>query len=247
MPVPHIGHQLIVLDSVDSSNNYAMGLARQGLASHGDTFFALDQRAGKGQMGRRWVSRPNENIIISIVLETTGLAPERVFYLSMAMALGTYDWFSGIAGEECSLKWPNDIYWRDRKAGGILIENSWSGSYWQFAITGIGLNVNQVGFEEVAGKPVSLRQITGKTYDLLQEVKQLCGKLENRWKQLNTGNKTALLEAYNEVLFMRGKPVRLRRNNIVFETTITRVNETGELMTADGLERRFKVGEVEWV
>lgn len=247
MPVQHIGHQLIILDSVDSSNNYAMALTQQRLAGHGDTFFALEQKAGKGQMGRRWISRPNENIIISIVLETTALAPDMVFYLSMAMALGTYDWFAEIAGEESSLKWPNDIYWRDRKAGGILIENNWAGPHWQFAIVGIGINVNQVNFEEGTKKPVSLRQITGKSFDLQVEVRKLCEKLEYRWNQLVAGKKKELLESYNQVLFSRGMPVRLRKDNMVFETTIRGVNENGELLTSDTLDRCFRVGEVEWV
>ena len=105
----------------------------------------------------------------SIGLETNDLSAADLFPLSMAMALGAYDWFREKAGEEACIKWPNDLYWRDRKAGGILIENLWTAGHWQFAIVGMGINLNQRSFDPAVKNPLSLLQITGRTYDRLQE------------------------------------------------------------------------------
>src|SRR5262245_13678878 len=89
-----IGQPFTILESVDSSNNYAMGRVHARMATHGEVFLALEQTAGKGQMGRRWLSHPGENIMMSLVLDSSTLPPAGVFSLSMAMALGCYDWLS---------------------------------------------------------------------------------------------------------------------------------------------------------
>ncbi|WP_315818363.1 biotin--[acetyl-CoA-carboxylase] ligase [Paraflavitalea speifideaquila] len=123
MPHPTIGQRLIILPVIDSTNNYAMAQATAGLASHGTVYFALQQTAGKGQRGKTWHTTPGENIMMSVVIQPQALITNQQFLLSAAIALGCYDFFKTYAGEETSIKWPNDIYWRDRKAAGILIES----------------------------------------------------------------------------------------------------------------------------
>lgn len=247
MPVHHIGHRILVLESVDSSNNYAMGLVRNREAIHGQLVFTLEQTAGKGQKGRRWVSAKGVNIMCSIVLETASLQAQALFPLSMAMALGSYDFLKKHAGDECSIKWPNDLYWRDRKAGGILIENSWKGKSWQFAIVGIGININQVEFGEGGRKPVSLKQVTGKTYELMDLLQELAAALELRWQQLLSGREAELLEAYNKILFSRNAKVRLQARGEEFETEILGVDISGELLTSHPVHPKLSLGEVEWI
>lgn len=224
-----------------------MGQVHQRKARHGDLFFALEQTAGKGQHGRRWLSKKGENIMASIVLDTSLLSPEALFPLNMAMALGARDFLEEHTNGDCSLKWPNDVYWRDRKAGGILIENNWMGSNWQFAIVGIGINLNQVEFEPMAKKAVSLRQITGKYVDPIEAVRQLAGKLEIRWQELLAGRNAELLHAYNEVLFCRNQWVRLKVKEELIDTRIKAVTLKGELVTENEGERIFQHGTVEWV
>lgn len=242
-----IGRSLIVLESVDSSNNYAMAKAKAGQAKHGDVFFALQQTAGKGQRGRQWLTRAAENITLSVVLETAALPRSSLFLLSMAMALGAHDWLKAQLGANCSIKWPNDLYWRDRKTGGILIENSWLGTNWQFAIAGIGINVNQTNFDLATRNPASIKQISGNELEILPSAADLCSCLEIRWQQLLSSNAKNLLADFNAVLYRRNQPVRLKQGNAVFETTIREVTLTGELITHDVLERCFQVGDVEWL
>ena len=224
-----------------------MGLVLQKKAIHGEAFFALEQTAGKGQMGRHWITNKGENLILSIVLETALLQPPALFSLNLAMSLAAYDYLFQMAGDECSIKWPNDLYWRDRKAGGILIESSWKGTHWQFAIVGMGINVNQAVFGEGMKNPVSLKQITGKTTDLMLAVQQLCSCLELRWQQLLRGETAMLLNSYNQVLYARNSMVQLQAKDQVYTTTVIGVNGNGELLTSDSEERKFKAGEVSWL
>lgn len=246
MATQHIGCRIHVLESVDSSNNYAMARLRSGEAAHGEVFFALEQTAGKGQMGRKWTTRAGENIITSIVLDTRTLSAGAAFPLSMAVALACYDFFSRYAGEETSIKWPNDIYWRDRKAGGILIENSWNGPNWQFAIAGIGININQVVFDSGIKRPVSLRQITGNESDLMELLKNLCHCIETRWDEIIAGKHDKIQADYNSVLFGRGKKMRLRKGNVVFESIIEGVDLNGQLLTSGTVPAKYSIGEIEW-
>jgi BirA family transcriptional regulator, biotin operon repressor / biotin---[acetyl-CoA-carboxylase] ligase len=258
---PAIGQRLIILPSIDSTNNYAMGQANDGIAGHGTVYFALEQTAGKGQRGKTWLATPGENIMMSVVIQPRDLKIAQQFLLSAAIALGCYDFFKNYAGDETRIKWPNDLYWRDRKAGGILIESrirspkSEAGSQtsdfnlqtsdWLWAIAGMGLNINQTQFAENVLRPVSLKQITGKTYDINELARELCISLENRYQAIKDPEQ--LLADYHQALYKWQQPVKLRKGNTVFETTIQGVTPSGQLVTKDSLERYFDVGEVEWV
>ena len=243
-----IGHAFIELQSVDSTNNYAMARATDGTAPHGTLFFAHDQWAGKGQRGRSWTSQPGENIILSAVLEPVALQHTQAFSLSIGVALACRDLFSRYAGpESTSIKWPNDLYWNDRKAGGILIENHFQGDRWPLAIVGMGININQVEFPATAHNPVSLRQITGRSFQAVELAHELGDCLDRRYSELMGGGAAAQLEEYNSHLYRRGQVVRLKKDSAVFETTVQGVSAQGQLLTRDVLDREFSFGEVEWI
>ena len=161
-----------------------MAKVHAGLAKHGNVWLALEQTAGKGQRGRTWESAPGENVVFTAVLEPGFLPLDSQVLLSYAVALACYDLFSRYAGEETKLKKPNDLYWRDRKAGGILIENVIRTGRWTHAVVGIGININQTSFSPDLPNPVSLKQITGKTFDPMQLSRELCECLERRYEQL---------------------------------------------------------------
>lgn len=240
-----IGERLTILPSIDSTNNYAMASVRAGLARHGDAFFANEQTAGKGQRGKGWQTQPGVNIILSIVAEPQPLKVSQQFILSASVALGCYDFFSSMAGEDTKIKWPNDIYWRDRKAGGILIENLITGTDWQFAIIGIGININQARFPEHLPNPVSLKQVTGREYDVIELVRKLCACLQNRMEQW--GQLSQLIQDYNNALYKRYESVRLKKGNRVFDAMIKEVRMDGQLVTDAGIEEVFDFGEVEFI
>lgn len=241
-----------------------MAQVQAGNAGHGSVFMALEQTAGKGQRGKKWLSASGENIAMSIVVNPYPLSITQQQLLSFATALACYDLFKKYAGEENTrIKWPNDLYWQDRKAGGILIEsiigansveNETLGkettkleSGWKWAIIGIGMNINQVIFPENLVNPVSLKQITGKTWDPLQLARELCELLDRRFHMAIQQPANEIIKEYNSCLYKLNQSIKLRKDSILFNSVLTGVSESGQLVTKDAIERTFDFGEVEWV
>jgi BirA family biotin operon repressor/biotin-[acetyl-CoA-carboxylase] ligase len=242
-----IGEPFIILPTIDSTNNYAKALVRDGLARDGMVVFAEEQTQGRGQKNNQWHSERGVNIMMSVILDGSWLTINHQFQLSCAIAVACNDFFSKYAGDETCIKWPNDLYWRDRKAGGILIENVIKTNIWQKAIVGIGININQVSFNQMKNKPVSLKQITGKTFDAKLLAKELCSFLEKRYTELKEGHIEDHLDLYNQRLFKRGEVVTLKKGNEQFQTTLEGVSKNGELLTNNQLQSSFTHGEVEWI
>jgi BirA family biotin operon repressor/biotin-[acetyl-CoA-carboxylase] ligase len=243
-----IGQPFYILDKVDSTNNYAMEQVNIGGISSGTAWFAMEQTAGKGQRGKQWLSPPGENIMLTIALQPGMLPLSRQFMLSVAVALSAHDFFSRYAGDEAGIKWSNDIYWRDRKAGGILIENVLRGNTWQYAIIGIGLNINQTTFPEHLPNPVSLRQITGKAWDAITLAKELCTCLQERMQTLHPSTYDSLLTDYKSKLFRLHQPGLYRMNGEYFEGIIRDVLPDGRLcLEKDKNMLQLNFGEIEFV
>lgn len=222
-----------------------MGAIHTGLAKHGMAWFANEQTAGKGQRGKNWSTEKGKNIAMSLVLQPGKLQITNQFHLSAAVAVTCFEFVKAYAGDETKIKWPNDLFWRDRKAGGILIENIIHGKKWKWAVVGIGININQTGFDENLVNPVSLKQITGKDLDHMELAKKLHALL---MKNLSGISGTAsVMEQYNEHLYKKNKPVILKREGAKFETVIKEVSQLGRLVTVDAIEREFDFGDVEWV
>jgi len=246
-----IGFRFIELQSVDSTNKYAMSLIHEGMAQHGLAVFAGEQTEGKGQRGKSWLSEKANNIILSIIINPFTFSISEQFKLSICAAVSVLEFFSHYAGDETKIKWPNDLYWRDRKAGGLLIENVITGGTvdkgkWKWAIVGIGININQSVFPEKLFNPVSLKQITGKNFEPKKLAIQLCSVIEKNYTLLSEGKFTSLFSTYQNHLYKKNEIVRLKKGNRVFETRITGVTETGQLITKHSTEERFEFGEISW-
>lgn len=240
------GAPFIELQRVESTNNYATGLVHAGMAQHGTAVFAHHQSAGKGQKGKTWESEAGKNVAMSLVLQPPSLSLSQSFQLSMAMAIGIRNFFVHYAGEETKIKWPNDLYWRDRKAAGILIENVVLGSKWNAAVVGIGINVNQTVFEGLEGRAVSLKQITGKDHEPVAMAKELLAHLSKAYAVL-LKLPSETIEEYRKHLYGLNQDVRLKQGSRVFTATVKDVTPLGELVVEHATEERFAVGEVEWV
>jgi BirA family biotin operon repressor/biotin-[acetyl-CoA-carboxylase] ligase len=242
-----IGIPFNIIESVDSTNRLAMEAGSNGTASSGTTFFAMEQTAGRGQRGRAWHSQKGANIMMSILLEPVGLSPANTFPLSCVAALAASDLFRRHAGDETTIKWPNDLYWRDRKAGGILIENNIRGKTWRHAIVGYGININQTVFSPEIPNPVSLRQIAGCIFDSVGLAHELCRDVEQRLGELYASGFMPLLELFNQRCYGRGRRFIFRTNNRVFTAEVIGVNETGSLVTNGERMETHRFGTIEWL
>ena len=244
--MPFAAKKLIILETVDSTNNYAMAMVQNGSAESGCAVFAKEQTAGRGRRGKAWESIPSKNIVLSIITEMQWLPAQQQFQLSMAAALGCRDFFLNYLKENIKIKWPNDIFINDRKAGGILIENVIRGNLWQWAVIGAGININQENFEREDFKAISLKEITGKDYNIIELSKELHWCILKRIENLSSGEAANFLLEYNENLYCRNEPVKLKKGNVIFETTIKEVTAYGELVTEDAIERRFQLDEIQF-
>jgi BirA family biotin operon repressor/biotin-[acetyl-CoA-carboxylase] ligase len=247
-----IGTPFIELQSVDSTNNYALSQIHANLAQPGTCYFAHEQTAGKGQRGKSWATEPGANITLSIVLTPGSLQIFRQFQLSACVVVATHNFLSNYADRHLRIKWPNDLYWKDKKLGGILIENvirsRGSGIVsWDWAVIGIGININQTRFPAELPNPVSLRQITGKNFNTIQLGKELCQSVSTCYQKLMNEDFGSLLDTYNSFLYKKDKVVKLKQRNRIFETTIKGVSQMGELITQNSVEERFDFGGVEWM
>ncbi len=127
--------------------------------------YALNQTQGRGQRGNSWESEPGMNLCASVLLRPVGVEPRRQFTVSEAVALAVTD-LLGECGIDATVKWPNDIYVGDSKICGILIEHAVMPREILYTIAGIGINVNQTRFLSDAPNPVSMKQLTGLTYQI---------------------------------------------------------------------------------
>ena len=235
---------IIVLERVESTNNYAMGLIQKGSVSSGTGIFAWEQTAGKGRRGKSWLTVPKQNILLSIAIEMTWQPISHQFPLSASIALACRDFIAGKVDKSVFIKWPNDLFITDSKAAGILIETVIKGTLWQWSVIGIGINVNQDTFAGIEAEATSLKNESGNHYDVLELAKELHIKVLKGIDDLKAGNVEDLMDEYNAHLYGRNRLVKLKKDNIVFETTIQSVSSAGQLITKDAVERRFNFDEV---
>lgn len=160
----------------DSTNNRLKAmLATPQPPLDGYTLYTYYQTAGRGQQGNSWESEKDKNLLFSTVIYPTELSVEHQFVISQLIALALLRTLMPILGDNIKIKWPNDIYYADKKLAGILVENAISNGQIRWSVIGVGLNVNQERFLSDAPNPISMKQITGKEYDkeaLLQQILQ---------------------------------------------------------------------------
>lgn len=247
-PSPAIGQPFVNVLATGSTNDEARIAIKDGRATPGMVIFTTEQKAGRGQRGRSWKSEKDASIAMSALIRPDFLTVSQQFSLSMAVALAAQDLLSTYAGsDDIRIKWPNDIYWRDRKLSGILIESVISSSgQWQWAVVGIGVNVNQPSFPSELPNPVSLRQITGKQFDCEKLARELCLLLTIRLRQLQEKESTALLEDYNQKLYKKGSACHFIKNDQPIQAIVGSVTITGELILEE-LADPIRFGEIEWV
>jgi BirA family biotin operon repressor/biotin-[acetyl-CoA-carboxylase] ligase len=236
-------NQLIELESVDSTNNYAMARIHAGLATDGLVCLARNQLAGKGQRGKTWMSEPGQNLIMSLIIKPYHLVISRQFVFSAAVALGILETVNGFKNANWKIKWPNDIFWSDRKAAGILIENIILGENWLWSVIGIGMNLNQLIFPPEIPNPISLKQITGLDYEPVLIARELVSKIQNKIAILRN-NPDQILKDFNELLYKKDEIIALRIKGELIVSTLKNVEDDGRLVTEGGC---YHLGEAEFL
>lgn len=223
-----IGQTVVLLEQVGSTNNYATSQVRENEVEEGTVFLAVSQTAGRGQHTNQWESEDGKNLTLSLVLHPEFLEIKDQFLLSKAVCLGI-DAFLSQYVDDVSIKWPNDIYVGNRKICGILIENAIMNGRFSSSVVGIGLNINQAKFVSDAPNPVSLFQLTGKTYDLDQCLTELLKNIDAYYCKLIDGQIEELNRLFEAKLFRLNTWHHFKDDHHEYRGRIVGVNEIGQL------------------
>ena len=186
------------LDITASTNDDA----RDEKYREGDVVWADFQTAGRGQRGHVWHSQKGENLTFSVVLEPLFVAIAEQFSVSEVVALSLVDMLAEYC-IEAKIKWTNDIYVGDKKLVGILIEHSLAATTLRRTIVGVGINVNQREFDSSIPNPVSMAQLLDKQLDAEEVLKCFLDNLQRNYELLRQGEKEALHERYNTLLYRK--------------------------------------------
>jgi BirA family transcriptional regulator, biotin operon repressor / biotin---[acetyl-CoA-carboxylase] ligase len=243
-----IGSNLYFFKDLPSTNSHAASFLKEKTVAEGSVIYTNFQTAGKGYAGNRWEAEDGKNLLISIILYPSFLRTTDQFYLSMTISLGICDFIDRyISG--CRVKWPNDIYINNDKIAGILIESAILADTIEYSVAGIGLNINQEKFLSNAPNPVSLYQLTGRTYDLPKCLDQLTGDLDKRYKDLISGNLSKIKEEYISKLYRLNKIAQFRDRSESFTGKIISIGEYGSIKieTGENKIREFGFKEVEFI
>lgn len=230
-----VGENIITLQRVNSTNDYLKEkLSNSTPYREGTVIMAEDQYAGKGQVGGVWKSEAGKNLTISVLFNPEFLEPKNQFRLNIAISLAIMQFLLPILGDGLYIKWPNDIYYNDRKLGGILIENIIRGKIWKHAIVGIGLNINQTDFDINHSKACSLKQLLKQTFDIELLLAALCETLSKQYALLKQGNITEQKEQYRNHLYRFQKKHLFTVNNQKLYGSIIDVTDAGRLVVDFG-------------
>ncbi len=194
------GQHILRLDQIDSTNNYTTEFIRHNVIHEGCVVVANHQTNGKGQRGNVWQSAAHQNLTLSVYIEPKFLLVQDQFVLNKWASLSVMDVLQRL-GLNAMVKWPNDVYVEGLKIGGILIENT-VGARINHSIVGIGLNVNQTGFEGLASA-TSLSLATGNIHKLDEVMSFLCSDLETNYMKIKR-DKKALDQYYLDNLYKGG-------------------------------------------
>ena len=243
-----IGSKLLFFENLPSTNSYAASLLREQEVPEGTVVHTNHQSAGRGQGGNKWESEENKNLLISIILFPSMINPTDQFLLSMAVSLGICD-FLDMHTSAISIKWPNDIYVKNDKIAGILIENSIMGDQIENTIAGIGINVNQTEFAGDAPNPVSLAGLTGRQYDLNECLLHLTSDLDKRYKFLISGDFDLIRLDYISRLYRYKQWSKFRDVNGLFKGRIINISDTGKLRIEreDRIITEYAFKEIEFI
>jgi len=182
-----IGQNVVYYSSIGSTNELLKELAAQG-APEGTLVIADEQTVGKGRLGRKWLASPGTSLLLSLLFRPD-LPPHQAPRLTMICSLATADAIEGLTGLPVGLKWPNDIFIRGKKAGGILTESGTTGGHLNYVVVGMGLNVNLAvsTLPELRGMATSLSQELGREVSRLELLWKILAGIETRYESLKRG------------------------------------------------------------
>ncbi len=233
--------------NLPSTNEKMKSLLSGGLSEY-HVIIANHQSAGKGQKGNSWESEVGKNLTFSLLLTPDFILAQDQFVISKIVCLGILKVLSAYS-DDFAIKWPNDIYYKDLKIGGILIENALYTNAIGTSVVGIGLNINQEVFYSDAPNPVSLINITKKEFDLDKMLDDILTCIYNLYSEVKNEGYSAINTQYLDCLFWKEGFHAFKDEKGQFNARIEGISEYGQLILSkeDGQKFTYSFKEVEFL
>lgn len=228
--IPRLGQNIIKLIEVDSTNTYATNLVSKTNPINGTVIRAEYQTKGRGQIGRYWNSAPNLNLLCSVILFPSSILVSDQFMISKVVSIAIAQLLEEYDIEDVKIKWPNDIYVKDRKIAGVLIQNQIQGKSIKNSIIGVGINVNQLIWNIDIPNPTSISKITQKKHDIDNVLNDLLNNLSKYYYMLLYGKHEAIDELYIRSLYLINSLHTFYQGDATFNGAILGVNTNGQLL-----------------
>ena len=222
-------------ESLPSTNGQAVKDIQEGTAHDGKVIWTGDQTQGKGNGTNQWESEKGKNLTFSLLAEPIFLKPSEQFVLTQLISIALYETLSRILSpEKLFIKWPNDVYYDKKKISGVLIQNYVKGQQINFAVIGVGLNVNQKIFLSDAPNPASIIQFTGKEMEIRSLLDEILKTFESHYDTLdNQEKRMELHEKYLKHLYLRNQWADFTDESGTFSGKIVGINDYGQLHIED--------------
>lgn len=240
---------LLRLEEASSTNTILKQMQQKEPLPEWSVVMTEFQTLGRGQMGNSWFSSKGKNMLLSLLLYPRRVKAKDQFIISRIVSLAIIKVLRKYT-KSITIKWPNDIYWNDKKIAGILIENSLIGKQIDYTIVGLGLNVNEDEFPAHLPNAVSLKQIMGPEFDREQLLLFLRYEFFKLYQSMERGEVAAIEKEYMQHLYRKGGVHWYADAGGRFEATIKKVLSSGHLVLAtypDEEERTYAFKEVAFV
>ncbi len=242
-----VGKKLIYLPSCHSTNDIASEIIQKGKIINGTVIVTEHQTSGKGQRGNQWESEPNDNLLMSIIIDSSFLDLKNQFHLSIISAIAIHSTLKKLKVENIKIKWPNDIYINEKKISGILIESILSGNKLSFSTIGIGINVNQKVFSSKRATSILNENLDSKLTPSIM-LENLCENFEKYYLELKNKNLQKINSEYLNTLLWINEEQNFRDKEGIFLGKIRGILPNGQLIIwVSNEEKYYDIKEIEYL
>lgn len=243
MPNTIIGRKIVHLESVDSTNNYAANVFKEGRVEHGTVILADIQTNGRGQRGNTWQSGAFENITMSIAFDPDLCKINNLVSLNHITSIALFHMISSYC-TNVKIKWPNDILVNENKIAGILIESQFSGNK-MHSVIGIGVNVNQLEFDN--NKTTSINKELNKRINIKSLVFEFISFFNQTLKEYQQKGENSIHAYFDKQLWLKNQETKFVKENDIFKGTIKYTDMNGQVVIdTGGTLSTFKNGEIKY-
>lgn len=220
---------IIKVNATNSTNDYLKDLMRKQYVENYTIVVANDQQKGRGQRDSEWQSEAGKNLTCSVLVKDLILSANDLFSLNVAVAISVYETLKVLTRKKIAVKWPNDIMADNKKICGVLIENSIQHNGEIFSVIGIGVNINQINYNNLPNV-TSLKLLDKSDFDLDRVLNILLENIQQNISLVRNKRSDLLWDTYLKKLFKKEIPATFEdENQQKFMGIIKGVSSSGQL------------------